>query len=241
MTHKTIVIAGAGPMLGMSVARTFGARAYQVALIARRRESLDAMIAELQADGIDAAGFVADLVDETQLRHAFAGVRARFGAIDVLEFSPLAMAFVPPSQVTAQLAREAFEFLTVAAINVVREVLPEMQERGTGALLFATGRSALLPMKLLGSLGLASAAQRHYIYSLHEELKGTGIRVGSVPIFARMDRATADAAAELFLEMLDKPDGVEAVIGLGDAADAAREIARISAVHAPFELPKALA
>ena len=239
MTGKTIVIAGAGPMLGMSVARALGAQGYAVALIARRRESLDAMAAELQASGIDAAGFVADLVDEAQLRDAFAAIRARFGTIDVLEFSPLAMAFVPPSQVTPALAREAFEFLTVAAINAVREVLPEMQERGTGALLFATGRSALLPMKLLGSLGLASAAQRHYIYSLHEELKGSGIRVGSVPILARMDRETADAVAGLFVRMLDEPDGVEAVFGPGDAADAAREVARISALHAPFELPKA--
>lgn len=235
----SLVIAGAGPMLGMSVARAFGARGYSVALIARRRESLDTMVAELGQTAIESAGFVADLRDAAQLREAFAAIRARFGAIDVLEFSPLAMAFVPPSQVTAELARDAFEFLTVAAINTVREVLPEMQARGRGALLFATGRSALLPMKLLGSLGLASAAQRHYIYSLHEELKDSGIHVGSVPIFARMDREAADAVAGLFLDMLDQRNPVEAVFGQGEAADAARAIARLTQDHAPFELPKA--
>lgn len=239
--RKTIVIAGAGPMLGMSVARAFGAHGYAVALIARRREPLEAMAGGLRAAGIDAAGFAADLRDAAQLADAFADIRARFGTIDVLEFSPFAMAFVPPSQVTAALAREAFEFLTVAAINAVREVLPAMLERGQGALLFASGRSALLPMKLLGSLGLATAAQRHYIYSLHEELQGTGIQVGSVPIFARMDRDTADRVAGVFLEMLYGRVGVEVIVGAGDAADAAREIAAITAAHAPFELPKAAA
>ena len=111
--------------------------------------------------------------------------------------------------------------------------------RGEGALRFASGRSAVLPMKLLGSLGLASAAQRHYIYSLHEELKDSGIRVGSVPILARMDRDTADAVASQFLEMVDGNAPVEAVLGEGDAAEAGREIARITEEHAPFEMPKA--
>lgn len=235
----TIVIAGAGPMLGMSVARAFGARGYAVALVARRRESLDAMATALQSEGIDAGGFAADLCDAAQLAAAFAAIRAQFGTIDVLGFSPLAMRFVPPSQVTAQEAREAFELLTVAAINAVREVLPAMIERGEGALLFASGRSALLPMKLLGSLGLASAAQRHYIYSLHDELKGSGVRVGSVPIFARMDRDTADEVAAWFLDILDGREAVEIIVGGGEAADAARAIAATTAAHAPFELPVA--
>lgn len=235
---KTIAIVGAGPMLGLSVAKAFGGRGYSVALIARRRESLDAMVSELAGEGIEAAGFVADLTDEARLAAAFDQIRAKFGTIDVLEFSPLAMAFVPPSQVTADVARQALEFLTIGAINAVRQVLPDMRARGEGAILFSSGRSAVLPMKLLGSLGLASAAQRHYVYSLNEELKDSGVYVGSVPILARMDKATADGVAALFLDMIDKRDRIEIVYGPGDAADAGREIAAITQVHAPFEIPK---
>ncbi|MDB5670770.1 MAG: short-chain dehydrogenase/reductase [Alphaproteobacteria bacterium] len=238
---KTVAIVGAGPMLGMSVARAFGARGYSVALIARGRDALDSMVAELSEAGISAACFVADLRDANRLIEALAEASARFGGIDVLEYSPLAMAFVPPSQVTAEIARDAFDFLVTGAITAVRAVLPEMQARGEGALLFASGRSALLPMKLLGSLGLASAAQRHYVYSLNEELKQSGIFVGSVPILARMDREAADAVAALFLEMIDKRDRVESVYGPGEAADAARAIAATTQVHAPFELPRAAA
>jgi NADP-dependent 3-hydroxy acid dehydrogenase YdfG len=238
---KTIAIVGAGPMLGMSVARAFGARGYSVALIARRREALDAMVAELDEAGIFAAGFVADLRDADQLTLALEEAKAKFGGIDVLEFSPLAMAFVPPSKVTAEIARDAFDFLVTGAITAVRAVLPDMQARGEGVLLFASGRSALLPMKLLGSLGIAAAAQRHYVYSLNEELKDSGIFVGSVPILARMDRGAADGVAALFLEMIDKRDRVESVYGSGEAAEAAREIAATTQAHAPFELPRAAA
>lgn len=238
---RTIAIVGAGPMLGLSVARAFGAAGYSVALLARRREPLEEMVEELAGSGIAAAAFTADVRDGAQLEQAIGAARSRFGSIDVLEYSPLAMAFVPPSQVTAELARDAFDFLVTGAIHAVRAVLPEMQSRGEGSLLFASGRSALLPMKLLGSLGLASSAQRHYVYSLHEELKAEGIYVGSVPILARMDRTTADGVAALFLEMTASRDLVEYAYGVGDAADAARQIAALTQVHAPFELPRAAA
>lgn len=234
----TVAIVGAGPMLGMSVARVFGARGYSVALIARRPESLDAMTAELSDAKITARGFVADLTDEAQLGGAVARIRETLGEIDVLEFSPLAMTFMPPSQVTLEAAREAFEFLTVGAISAVRQVLPAMQERGTGALLFASGRSSVLPMQLLGSMGLAAAALRHFVYSLNEELKDSGIYVGTVPILARMDRTTADNVATLFLDMIDRRDRVEVVFGVDKAAEAGRSIAAITQVAAPFTLPQ---
>ncbi len=234
---KTLAIAGAGPMLGLSVARAFGRQGHRVALIARRKDSLEAMTAELVSEGIEAAGFVADLRDEAQLARAFDDVRSRFGAVDVLEYSPLAMQFVPPSQVTAGIAREAIDFLLVGAINAARQVLPDMIERGEGALLFASGRSSVLPMKLLGSLGPAAAALRHYVYSLHEELAPRGVYVGTVAILARMDRETADRVAGRYLEMIAKRDPVEVVVGEGQAGDTARVIASITQVAAPFELP----
>ena len=238
---RTIAIVGAGPMLGYSVAKAFGAQGYSVALIARRRDPLEAMREELAGLRVDAPAITADVRDPLQLGDALAQARSRFGSIDVLEYSPLAMAFILPSQVTGDIARDAFDFLVAGAIHAVRAVLPEMQARGRGALLFASGRSALLPMKLLGSLGLAASAQRHYVYSLHEELREKGIYVGSVPIFARMDRDAADGVAALFLEMIEARDMVEAVYGVGEAADAARKIAALTQVHAPFELPRAAA
>jgi NADP-dependent 3-hydroxy acid dehydrogenase YdfG len=234
---SVIAIAGAGPMLGMSVARAFGSRGYKVALIARREAALAEMTEALRGDGIDAAGFVADLIDEAAVADAFAQATDRFGAIDVLEFSPLAMRFVPPSETDPELARSGIDLLLVGAINATRQVLPAMRARGTGALLYTSGRSSLLPMKLLGSLGPAAAALRHYVYSLHEELVGEGIYVGTIPILARVDRAVADEVAAAYIAMIADRTQVERVIGAGDTADAARQIAALTQAAAPLVLP----
>lgn len=40
MTTKTCVIVGAGPGVGLGVARKFGLKGYRIALVARRRETL---------------------------------------------------------------------------------------------------------------------------------------------------------------------------------------------------------
>ena len=48
----TIAIVGAGTGLGLSLARTFGAQGFSVALISRNEAKLDALVAELASDGI---------------------------------------------------------------------------------------------------------------------------------------------------------------------------------------------
>lgn len=59
----TIAIVGAGPGLGLSIAKVFGGHGYDVALIARDKGKLDALVAELAEAGITAEGFAADVAE----------------------------------------------------------------------------------------------------------------------------------------------------------------------------------
>lgn len=85
----TIAIVGAGPQLGLAIARTFGTRGYDVALIARNLAKLENLAGELAADGITAAAFPADVLDRDALTQSLKDAAARFGSIDVLEYSPV--------------------------------------------------------------------------------------------------------------------------------------------------------
>jgi short-subunit dehydrogenase len=57
---STIAIVGVGPLLGMAIARKFGAHGFKVALLARRAEALREYVQQLEQLGIEAAGFAAD-------------------------------------------------------------------------------------------------------------------------------------------------------------------------------------
>ena len=67
----TIAIVGAGPGMGLAIARTFGERGFDVALISRTHARLDALAGQLAAEGITAAGFAADVMDRASLSAAY--------------------------------------------------------------------------------------------------------------------------------------------------------------------------
>ena len=67
---SSIAIVGAGPGMGLAIARTFGSRGFGVALIARNRAKLDDMAGQLAAEGITAAAFPADVLDHDALTQA---------------------------------------------------------------------------------------------------------------------------------------------------------------------------
>jgi NAD(P)-dependent dehydrogenase (short-subunit alcohol dehydrogenase family) len=83
-----IAIIGAGPGMGLSIARRFGAEGFQVALVFRTKEKVEALAAQLVADGVEAAAFAADVMRPDTVRSALAAAADRFGPIDVLEYSP---------------------------------------------------------------------------------------------------------------------------------------------------------
>jgi len=66
-----IAIVGAGPGVGLSIARVFGHQGFAVALVARNEGKLDGLVAQLAEDGIEAAGFPADVMDRPSLVAAF--------------------------------------------------------------------------------------------------------------------------------------------------------------------------
>ena len=84
----TIAIVGAGPGLGLSIAKTFGGHGFEVAMVARSRTKLDALSAQLAESGITAAAFPADVMDRPALTTALEHAAAHCGRVDVLEYSP---------------------------------------------------------------------------------------------------------------------------------------------------------
>jgi short-subunit dehydrogenase len=208
---KVIAVFGAGPGLGASVARRFGREGFRVALVARRKDRLDALVAQLAGEGIEAAAFAADLSDPAQVPGLIDAIRARFGRIDVVEYGPISgdQSFTPATALDAATLERLTRLLLLTPVEVVRTVLPELTERGDGAVLLTHGYSAVQPMPFFSGVGPIMSAARNYLYSLNAELAGTGIYAGTLAIaasIARSEMAEAAAAAERPAEL---PGGVE--------------------------------
>src|SRR5262245_49403737 len=113
---STIAIVGAGPGLGASIAKAFGANGFQVALISRTRDRLTTLAEPPPTAGISAAAFPADVSDRYALTAALDDAATHFGGIDVLEYSPHAgLSRVDPLDVTPDNLQPQIEQLLYGA------------------------------------------------------------------------------------------------------------------------------
>jgi NADP-dependent 3-hydroxy acid dehydrogenase YdfG len=215
----TAVVLGVGPGLGMSIAHRFGAEGFRMALVSRSAARHDGYVAALAERGVEAAAFAADVTDTGQLRAALDAARARFGEIEMLYYGPgaidLDVQLSDIRETTAAAARAAME-IAYPALDAVNAVLPGMLERGAGGLLFAGGLSGQVPMPMLGSLVLPSAALRQYVLTLNASLAPLGVYAGALTIGGVIERGDIHAMLladpqrpDLPLHTLD-PDAIAA-------------------------------
>lgn len=187
VTKPVIAIVGAGPGLGLAVARRFGQAGYAAALIARRQGALDLMVAELNGEGILAQGFVADIIDEAALKRALQEARSSLGPISVVQFSPVpapegdGSEYTPTGLDRATMDR-LHKLVILGAITTVREVLPAMQSSGGGSIFLTTSGSAHHVMPVYTPVGMTMAGLRSYGLCLHEVLQAAGVYVATVCI-----------------------------------------------------------
>jgi NAD(P)-dependent dehydrogenase (short-subunit alcohol dehydrogenase family)/membrane protein DedA with SNARE-associated domain len=222
-TMPVIAILGAGPGMGLAIAKTFGAHGYRVALLSRHPATQEPFVTELARHGIISAAFRADARDRESIASGLAAVKQRFGSIDVLEFSPFDRTLPMPSatELTHESVRVWIDLYVHGAVTAVNHVLPDMLARGSGTILFTTSASSVHPAPRFGAVGAAMAWLRNWAYALHAAVAPKGVQVGHVAIGAFVGRrpgAIRDEIASLYWELHTHRHEIEKVFLL-DAAD----------------------
>lgn len=72
------VVVGVGPGTGAAVARKFS-KAYPVALLARKPESYQFLVEEINGNGGKAIGISTDVADASSVKNAFGQIEKEFG------------------------------------------------------------------------------------------------------------------------------------------------------------------
>ncbi|MFI8008236.1 SDR family NAD(P)-dependent oxidoreductase [Streptomyces sp. NPDC086010] len=194
---RTLAVFGAGTGLGAATARRFGEEGYAVALVARRPERLNALVAALGEDGIEAAAFPADLSEPAAVPALVERITDRFGRIDVVEYAPIPATapMLPATEVTADLLERLAGLYLHTPVETARAVLPAMIERGDGAFLLGQGVSAVRPLPGMSGVGPVMAAARNWILSLHGELAAHGVYAGTLSVAAWIEGSAGHLAA----------------------------------------------
>ncbi|NNN30605.1 SDR family oxidoreductase [Streptomyces sp. S3(2020)] len=226
-----VAVVGAGPGLGRAIARRFGTAGHPVALISRNADKLEGIRDGLDAEGVSARAYPADVTDADSLTSALDKAAADLGRIGVLSYSPAptfpatagevpdlkALGFTAAAETTAESVRPMFDMLVGGALTAAAAVLPGMREAGDGALLFTTGTTAVLPIPGMSNSGIALSGLRSWARGLHADLAGEGVWVGhlsiGLPIVPGTGEGDPDVLADRWYQLARDRDSFETTVG----------------------------
>jgi len=189
MTAPVYVVLGAGPGLGLAVARRFAEEGYVAVLATRTAADAEPLAATLGAEGHRAQGVGVDLTDPASVTDVITGIGEKYGRIDVLHFNPSAWREKDPLHLTVP---ELLEDVVLGAGALLPAVQAARPFLSSGARVLVTGSAAAdKPSAAAASLGVQKAAVRNLVTSLDATLAPDGIRAVAVQINGVLGREGA--------------------------------------------------
>ena len=180
MSTSVYVVLGAGPGLGLTVARRFAREGYAAVLVTRHAEQAEPLAQALRDEGHEAEGAGVDLLDPDDVAGVVRAIGERHGRIDVLHFNPSAWREKDPLHLTLA---ELLEDVTLGAGALLPAVQAAKPYLRAGSRVLVTGSAAAdKPSPGVASLGVQKAAVRNLVTSLDRTLAPEGIRAVAVQI-----------------------------------------------------------
>ena len=184
---KTAVITGVGPGLGASLVRKFASEGYQVGLLARSSGYIETLAADIAASGTKALALPTDIADSQMVEISFSTIREELGGVDVLINHAGNAAWGEFDQLTAEDFQCSWEVCAFGSFLCAQQVVPNMVEKGSGAILFTGATSAIRGRA--GAIAFSSAkfAARGLAWALAREMGPKGIHVAHIIIDGVID------------------------------------------------------
>ncbi|MEO8351846.1 MAG: SDR family oxidoreductase [Chthoniobacteraceae bacterium] len=174
----TALITGASSGLGAEFARQLSFHANTLILVARRRDRLDLLAAEINRPGLTVRCFAVDVANEEQLE---AFIRETAGENFSLLINNAGCGDHGLFEESEWPKVKAMLDVNIAALTrLTHAFTPRLVRAGTGAILNVSSIAALLPLPQMGVYAATKAYVTSFTEALRAELRGTGVSVTAV-------------------------------------------------------------
>ncbi len=176
-TRPAVIVTGASSGIGREIARLAARDGLFVLLVARSREALATLAAEIEAAG-GHAGFVADdLADPDSGDALAAALLARGLHCEILVNNAGYGAWGSLAESDRLIQLGMIDVNVRAVADLTLRFLPGMVSRGSGRILNVGSTSAYLPTPYMATYSATKAFVRAFSLAIGEELAGSGVTV----------------------------------------------------------------
>ena len=212
LAGKRAIVTGGGRGIGRAIALALAGEGAAVAVLARTREQVEAVAAEITALGSPCLAVAADLAGDDELTDGIGRALAAWGGIDILVNNAGILGPVGPMhELDPEAWMRTLRVNLYACFRCAQLVLPGMIERRQGKIINLSGGGAVSPRPRFSAYGAAKAGVVRLTETLAAEVAAYGIAVNAI------------APGAIHTAMLDEL--LSAGPAAGDEAEEARQVA----------------
>jgi NADP-dependent 3-hydroxy acid dehydrogenase YdfG len=200
---KIVLITGGSTGLGAETARLLAARGAVVAVAARRKDKLDAVVAEIEAAGGSASAYALDVTDKRQVAAVVDAIVADHGRLDVLVNNAGLMPIRPMSEVNTEEWDEMIDVNLKGVLYGIAAALPRFLAQGSGHII---NLSSVAGIKVFAPGGTVYSGTKFAVSAISEGLRqevGDKVRVTSIEpgaVDSDLKHGTSGSATETVLD-----------------------------------------
>lgn len=163
---RTALVTGGGRGIGKAIALAFARDGYNVAVLARNAEQVDATVTEARALGVEAVGTVCDVADRASLGKSIDETVARFGGLHVLVNNAGYACFKPFMELMPEEWQQTFDVNVTAVFHACQAAIPHMMRQGFGRIINISSVAGVKPLAKQS----AYCASKHALQGLSKVL-----------------------------------------------------------------------
>ncbi|GAA1590356.1 SDR family oxidoreductase [Kribbella hippodromi] len=221
-TSRTALITGAASGIGAAIATRLAADGASVALLARRRDRLEKVAAEVTAAGGTALVVPADVTEPDSVAEAAALVQNRLGDLDLLVNNAGLMRVVPFADGPLDDWRRIVDVNVTGVITVTHAFLPALRRSAATRTTDLINVSSLAGERInpgMAVYGASKSAVSHLTRTLRAELAPEGIRVTDLEPGMIGDTELADTFPPELQAMVDDLRKTLPAVPVSEVAD----------------------
>ena len=176
LQNKTAIVTGGGTGIGLATAKRFAGEGARVFITGRRKDVLDAAVAEI---GSNAEAVLADSANLEDLDRLYNTVRERAGSLDIVVANSGSGALAPLGEITEEHVDQTLGTNVKGVIFTVQKALPLLSDKAS-IILIASTTSTRITGPGQSIYAASKAAVRNLARGWALDLAGRGVRVNAI-------------------------------------------------------------